>query len=234
MFIKIDPALFDRQSDYLIGVVVAEGVDNLTPNAEIKAFLESAVVSQRQALAGQSAKQIAGFDLYHEAMRSFGINPSRKLMSVEALMTRLLKGDDFPEISPVVDLSNAVSLEYHVPLGAHDIDSLTDDLTIRHVTPDDVFDDPSAPEGSGFDTDEVVYASGGSIRTRRWIWRQMPDGLLSEDVKNIVFPVDGFTANLDTVLAARDALALHLKRFFGCGTRVGLIDKTTPEFQISE
>ena len=230
MFIKINPNLFEKQSDLLIGVVAAEGLDNITENKEIVDFLNSAVAQQMQFITGKVVKELKIFEPYHNAMRNFGISLSRFQMSVEALLKRMQKGDSVPSISPVVDLANAVSLKHLVPIGTHDIDSLIDDIEIRHVKDDDIFE--GGEDSSGYDKDEVVYASGNSIRTRRWIWRQMPAGRINQSAKNLVFPVDGFTSNKETILAARDDLASLLKQHFNCNVRVGYIDKESPAFKI--
>ena len=232
MFIKINPALFEKQNDLLIGVVVARGIDNTLENKEIKELLNSVVAQQKQNVLGQSVKELKEFEPYHNAMRNFGISLSRFQMSVEALLKRLSKGEGLPSISPIVDLANAVSLQYHVPIGVHDIDSLAADLEIRYANDDDIFE--GGDDSSGFDKEEVVYSSGNSIRTRRWIWRQMPVGRTTKDSKNLVFPVDGFSSNKETVLAARDALLSHIKHFFNCSTSAGFIDKDSPSFTISE
>ena len=230
MYIRIDPALFEKQSDYLIGVVVAEGIDNATENKEINGLLDTIIGEQKQALSGQVVKQLEELKPYHDAMRNFGISVSRFLPSIEALLTRLVKSGDLPSISPVVNLTNVISLQYHVPIGTHDIDSLIGDLEIRQIKSDDIFE--GGEDSSGFDNGEIVYASGNSIRTRRWIWRQMPAGLTSKDSKNLVFPIDGFTGNVETIMAARDALASKLQLYFGCNTRLGLIQKDSPSFEI--
>ena len=230
MFIKINPGLFEKQNDLVIGVVAAEGIDNTTSNKEIADLFNSVLTQQKQLVSGQAVKELKEFEPYHAAMRNFGISLSRFQMSVEAILKRLSKGEDLPSISPIVDLANAVSLQYHVPIGVHDIDSMTGDLEIRCVTDSDVFE--GSDDSSGFDKEEVVYASGNSIRTRRWIWRQMPAGRTSSASKNLVFPVDGFSANMETIITARDALASHLNRLPGCKTRVGLINKESPSFKI--
>jgi len=230
MFIKINPELFAKQNDYVIGVVAAAGIDNRTENSEIENLLKAAVDAQKQLVAGKVVKDLKEFEPYHIAMRNFGISLSRFQMSVEALLKRLSKGDDMPSISPIVNLANAVSLHHHLPIGVHDIDSLAGDLEIRYVKGDDVFE--GGEDSSGFDNEEVVYASGNSIRTRRWIWRQMPAGRTSENSKNLVFPIDGFTVNMETILAAREELASLLKQHFNCEIRVGLINKETPSFKI--
>ena len=232
MFIKISSSLFEKQSDLLIGVVVARGINNTIENKEIKELFKSIAEREKQLVLGKSVKEIKEFEPYHNAMRNFGISLSRFQMSVEAMLKRMSKGDDMPSINSVVDLVNAVSLQYHMPIGTHDIDSLIDDIEIRYVKDSDIFE--GSDDSSGFDKEEVVYASGNTIRTRRWIWRQMPAGKISDNAKNLVFPVDGFLSNKETVLAARDALAENFKRFFGCDVKVGLIDKNSPSFKISE
>ena len=232
MLIKIDPALFEKQGDYVVGVVVAEGVDNSSENKEIEELLNTAIDQQKEALKGQVVKNLKELEPYHAAMRNFGISVSRFLPSIEALLTRLVKTGNLPLISPVVNLTNVISLQYHVPIGTHDIDSLVGDLEIRQIKSDDIFE--GGEESSGFDNGEVVYASGNSIRTRRWIWRQMPVGLTSKDTKNLVFPVDGFSGNVETILEARDALASALQRYFCCKTNVALIKKESLSFKISD
>jgi len=231
MFIKINPAVFERKNDLVICVVTAEGINNSVANNEITKFFNDAVVKQKEALKGQTAKSIYDFGQYHAAMRIFGINPSKYQISIEALLNRVSKSGDLAGISPVVDLANAVSLKYLLPLGVHDIDSLAGDLEIRFSNGGDLFED--SEDRSFNEGEELVYASGNTIRTRKWIWRQMPVGKISEKTTNIVFPIDGFCTNIETLFEARDFLAAGLKNFFGCKTRVGVLYKDSPGFKIS-
>jgi DNA/RNA-binding domain of Phe-tRNA-synthetase-like protein len=230
MFIKINRAVFEKKNDLVIAVVTAEGLNNSIGNNKIADFFNEAVTKQKETLKGQAAKNIYDFGQYHAAMRIFGINPSKYQISIEALLNRVSKGGNLASISPVVDLANAVSLKYLVPLGVHDIDSLTDDLEIRFSNSGDIFEDSEDKPNEG---EEPVYASGNTIRTRKWIWRQMPVGKISEKTANIVFPIDGFSTNLETLFEARDFLAGSLKTFFNCKTRVGVIYKDSPAFKIS-
>jgi len=230
MFIKINRAVFEKKNDLVIAVVTAEGLNNSIDNNKIADFFNDAVTKQKETLNGQTAKNIYDFEQYHTAMRSFGINPSKYQISIEALLNRVSKSGNLASISPVVDLANAVSLKYLVPLGVHDIDSLVDDLEIRFSNSGDIFEDSEDKPNEG---EELVYASGNTIRTRKWIWRQMPVGKISEKTTNIVFPIDGFSTNLETLFEARDFLAGSLKTFFGCKIRVGVIYKDSPAFKIS-
>ena len=228
MWIRLDPALTEKIDDICIGVVVAEDVDNRTANGEIQKYLDRVVGGQEKQLEGLSVRDLPELELYHRTFSALGMNPAKYPVSIEALLTRIAKNSGMPSVSPVVDLANAVSLEHHIPLGAHDIDTFEGDLEIRFARENDTAggDGPLEPE-------EVVYAAGSSVRTRRWLWRQTPAGKISNEAKNIVFPIDGFEGNLEQVIKARDALALQLQYYFGCNTRVGLLRKRSPAFKIS-
>ena len=231
MFIKINQTVFEKKNDLVIGVVTAEGINNSIINNKITEFFNDAVKKQIEILKGQAVKSIYDFGQYHAAMRIFGINPSKYQISVEALLNRVSKSGNLASINPVVDLANAVSLKCLIPLGVHDIDSLAGDLEIRFSNSGDLFED--SEDRSSNEGEELVYASGNTIRTRKWIWRQMPVGKISEKTTNIVFPIDGFCTNLEALFEARDFLAGSLKSFFGCKTRAGVIYKDSPSFKIS-
>ena len=162
-----------------------------------------------------------------------GINPNKYLCSIEALFTRIAKGKGMPHINPVVDLGNAISLKYTLPMGAHDLGSDSEDICIRLAKPDDTFlpfggDAEESPESG-----EVVYAVGNQVRTRRWTWRQSEHGKITQASTDIFFPIDGFSDfNGDRVIAARDELEENLTRTFGCETKTGLVTISQPEMEI--
>ncbi len=82
------------------------------------------------------------------------------------------------------------------------------------------------PEG------ELVYVSGHTVKTRRWIWRQSDDGKITEDTCDVVFPIDGFEdVNREQVLQARDELARILQEEFHCEVKTGYINKDENSFE---
>ena len=52
---------------------------------------------------------------------------------------------------------------------------------------------------------ELVYVSGHTVKTRRWLWRQSDDGI-----------------------QARDELAQTLQSVFGCSIKTAFIDRQNP------
>lgn len=76
---------------------------------------------------------------YREAFRELNINHDKYMSSIEAMTSRVAKNKKLTSINPIVDLGNAVSLKYLVPLGAHNIDDKNDDICVSFSKSDDVF-----------------------------------------------------------------------------------------------
>lgn len=67
--------------------------------------------------------------------RAAGCDPTRYRPSSEALLRRLLKGEDLPAIHPIVDLNNCVSVELAVPCCASADGTFTPPVTLRAGRP---------------------------------------------------------------------------------------------------
>lgn len=68
-------------------------------------------------LANDAAWAEAHLSAWAEVFRSFGAKPQRTPCSAEALRKRVLRDGNLPSIDPVVDLYNAISIEYAIPVG---------------------------------------------------------------------------------------------------------------------
>lgn len=223
----IDPVVFETLPTVCVGVVVAKGVDNCGKTQEINALLREAVTEVRKKFAGVNLKEHSAFVCYRESFKKLGFNPNKFLSSVEALVSRVVKGGELPEINDVVNLVNAVSLKHTLPMGAHDLDSMTGDIMVRFSRENEQFIPFGQTEPETVPAGELVYADESQIRTRRWIWRQNERGKITAETKNIFFPIDGFSdCNLDSVLRAQKELAGYLERFWGVRPEQFFLDKS--------
>lgn len=69
---------------------------------------------------------------WREVFGAMGVKPSKYRCSLEALLRRLFRGELW-NVSEVVDLYNCISVLNLMPMGAHDLDMLDGDLTLRHA-----------------------------------------------------------------------------------------------------
>jgi len=222
----VEDRVFDRLDDWCFGIVVARGIDNMKKLDGIKEMLDNSISTIMAEMGEAKIKEHPKITPYRQAFVRLGFNPNKFAPSVEALISRILKGGQLPSINNIVDLTNAVSLEYVLPIGAHDLDLAIDDLAVRFSADGDSFIPFGTATAESPEPGELVYASGSDIKTRRWIWRQSEQGKITETSRNVFFPIDGFSGeNSAAVTRARDELAERLEYFFKCTVKVGFVDR---------
>ena len=230
MKFSVKKEVFEKLPKACFGVVVAKGIDNGKAYPEIDRLLDESIEAAAQHFQGKNVKEASDILPYREAFRALGINPNKYPCSIEALFTRIAKGKGMPHINPIVDLGNAVSLKYTLPMGAHDLGGGSEDICIRLARPGDTFLPFGGITEESPDNGEVVYAVGNQVRTRRWTWRQSEHGKITPASTDIFFPIDGFTDfNQEQVIAARDELKALAGHIFNCETVVGFVDTDHPE-----
>ena len=229
----IEKEIFEKLPNACFGVVMAKGIDNSKAYPEIEHLLDESIAAAAQRFEGKKVKEEPDILPYREAFRALDINPNKYLCSIEALFTRIAKGKGMPHINPVVDLGNAVSLKYTLPMGAHDLGGSSEDICIRLAQPGDTFLPFGGEVEETPDRGEVIYAVGHQVRTRRWTWRQSEHGKITPESTDIFFPIDGFADfNREQVLAARDELQALVKGIFGCEAAGGFVDAEHPEMEL--
>lgn len=186
----VSPDVFDDHPDYRRGVVVFRNLDNTLPDAELTALLRASEQALRERVTGNPADypQIAA---WREAYRRFGAKPSEHRSAIEALTRRVLKPDNLPDINPLVDIGNLLSLRYVLPAGVHPIGPQSKVIELRKTVAADRFLVDAAAEPETIAPGEIVLAAGTRVLTRRWTWRQAADTRTLADTRCVFFDIDG-------------------------------------------
>lgn len=224
---------FDKVPNAYFGVVVVKNFNNKKQYSFINEMLNESIIKCQKEYENVKVKESENIIPYREAFLNLGINPNKYLCSIEALLTRLSKGNSIPSINPIVDLGNALSIKYSLPIGAHDIDNFsTDSIEIRPAVETDEFVPFGSEEIETPEVGEIVYASGKDIKTRRWTWRQGEKSKITENTTNIFYPIDGFKdINEDKVKKLQSELVSILKDKLNLEVITGYVDKDHPVFE---
>jgi DNA/RNA-binding domain of Phe-tRNA-synthetase-like protein len=123
-------------------------------------------------LAGRPESQFPEIAAWRRAFSQMGLRPTQYRCASEALLRRFRKDGSLPSIHPLVDVCNAVSLAYAIPIAVFDLDQVTGNLTVRHATGTETYatfaGDTETPEAG-----EVIFADdAGHAHARRWTNRQ--------------------------------------------------------------
>jgi DNA/RNA-binding domain of Phe-tRNA-synthetase-like protein len=190
MFFSVQKDLFDILPDLTIGMVVAEDVDNTHPSKEIDDLLTRAVEEMKKNFIGDKAQDHPRIKPWRTAFSKLGISGSKFPSSIESMARRVLKGDPFPKINPLVDLYNSVSLRFLVPMGGHDLDTLGGNIHLRFAEGWEPFTSMGGVETMTVPKGELVYRDDREVLTRNWVWRQCEKDKATEKTKNIFIPID--------------------------------------------
>lgn len=225
----VTPDLFELFPHLCFDVVVAEGVSNQGTDPEVMALLGVRAQALFESLQGADLKAHPHIAVWREVFQKLGQNPNKYPSSIEALAKRVAKKPELPDINRVVNLVNAMSVTYVLPMGAHDLEILPGDIEVRLARPADVFIPFAGTEPEALDEGEVVYATGDQIRTRKWVWRQGEMAKVMPESTRLFFPIDAFYGVTDQAARkARDELTALLERYCGAKTRTYWVDREHP------
>ncbi|HEV2579911.1 MAG TPA: phenylalanine--tRNA ligase beta subunit-related protein, partial [Ktedonobacteraceae bacterium] len=169
---------------------------------------------QRAAFADAKPATHPHIAAWRQAYESFGAKPKKILCSVEALLSRTLKGNDLPTINYIVDLYNAISIRHVLPVGGEDLDRLESDLVLTFATGSEPFD--SVENGEAVIAHpapgEVVFADSAGVTCRCWNWRQCRRTQLTLDTRNAYFVLDCLAPyTIEELMCAGEELMQYLR-----------------------
>ena len=127
---------------------------------------------------------------WRAAYSSFGSKPSRYPSSVEALTARVLKGGKLPAVDLLVDLSNAVSVRFGLPLGGEDVARIAGRELLQVARGGEPFLERGTDGAEPVPAGEIVWADDEVVTCRRWNWRQCARTAITLDTRDVAFVLE--------------------------------------------
>jgi DNA/RNA-binding domain of Phe-tRNA-synthetase-like protein len=206
--VAVDPEVAAAFPAYRALILVAEGVANGPTDGASEALLHAAEQAHTDLERATDHPHVAA---WRAAFSAFGAKPSRFPSSVEALLSRALKGQGLPRVNRLVDLYNAISVLHVVPVGGEDLDRIEPPMRLVRAQGDEPFDVREAEAVEHPRPGEVVWRDTRAVTCRRWNWRQGRRTALSDATTRALFVFDRLEpmALADLQAAAAD-LTEHL------------------------
>jgi DNA/RNA-binding domain of Phe-tRNA-synthetase-like protein len=214
--LKLDPRISENYPDYTAFVIYASNLTNSLNDDYSTQLLQEAQIKQREAFGSEKPSNHPHIAAWREVYKSFGSKPSKYLCSVEALLSRTLKGNDLPTINSLVDIYNAISINYVLPVGGEDWEQLSSDLTLTIASGKEPFVtyENGAETVIYPDPGEVIWADSTGVTCLRWNWRQCRRTALTVDTRHAYFVLDRLSPySIEQLMAAGLELIQHLKHF---------------------
>lgn len=228
----ISKQIFEKFPDFICGVVIAKNIDNKGTSEEISQLLREEESKIRKEIVLEGLAQNPFFAPWRRAYSSFGSKPSQFRCSSEALIRRVLKGDNIRHINKLVDIYNLISLKYKTPVGGEDLDKVDGMIHLKLADGSESFVPLGSSETENPDEGEVVYADDKEVLCRRWNWRESDKTKLTEDTKNAFLVIDALQPlTEDVVRTAVNDFADLLKKFCNAETVTFVLNKNNSEIE---
>ena len=152
----------------------------------------------------------------------------------ESLLRRLRKEGELPRIHPLIDLCNAVSVAFAIPVAVLDLARIEGDLQVRHAAGDERHvtfgGDIEHP-----DANEVSFVDAtGNAHARRWTHRQSGLSAVRDETTEVLIVAEAMHAGGDgDVRRLGDAIAQALRDVWDVDAELALLSAQQPVFTFS-
>jgi len=203
---SIDPRVAEIAPGFRAVSVVVEAAPIVNADVAIQA-MERAYKALEAGTAHWADAHLAAWG---DIFRKFGVKPQRTPCSAEALLKRVKKDGKLPTIDPVVDLYNAISIQYAIPVGGENFAAY---VGMPRLTIADGFEEfdtmkSGEPANEPPDAGEVIWRDDRGVTCRRWNWRQGVRTRLDAEAQQMWFileslpemPVEALNAAADDLV----------------------------------
>jgi DNA/RNA-binding domain of Phe-tRNA-synthetase-like protein len=215
--------------ELVAGVLAVEGI---TKDAAVGTQAAKFEAIARSRLATSSEGELPEIRAWRRAFSKMGLRPTQYRCASESLLRRFRKEGSLPRIHPLIDLCNAISLAFAIPIAVFDVSKITDYIEVRYAVGSEVYlafsgeiDHPRPGE--------VIFADGSSrAHARRWSNRQSGYSAVGDDTVAALIVAeamhDGAPPDVQKLIAG---IAQQLDIAWSITARTAILTKDDPRFE---
>jgi DNA/RNA-binding domain of Phe-tRNA-synthetase-like protein len=203
--------------------------DGITADVVVSTDRFEAIAKAR--LADGPESELPQIQAWRRAFATMGLKPTQYRCAAESLLRRFRKEGSLPRLHPLVDLCNAVSLAFAIPVAVLDVAEIAWPLEVRYAAGDEdylTFGGETEHPAPG----EVIFADrAGQAHARRWTNRQSGRSAVRASTGTVLIVAEalhataaGDVAELTAALAAEIGAAWPVK------PQTALLTATAPAF----
>lgn len=205
-----------------IKAVVIEGINNKEISEEYKAWRKEKVASLIEKYKDYDIKSDPIIEGFYELHQEVGVPRRKNLPASENLIRLLTKREELISINKAVDIYNILSIESKLCLGAHDIDKVDGNVTLKITDGTEKFLPLGSEELKPVKAGEYSFVDDNNDVVCWLDIRQVDKTKVTEDSKNVLYLIIGNKETKDEELekVTNDLISLTTKFASGKATIV--------------
>jgi DNA/RNA-binding domain of Phe-tRNA-synthetase-like protein len=182
------PEIWQRFPQLVPGLLVVRGIHaDADGGPTIQRWYDRAGKRLEDQAEGQMPEVAAWRRVYSQ----MGLKPTKYRSASEALLRRFKREHDLPRLHPLVDLCNAASLAYALPVAVFDLEKIEGFIEVRPASGTEQYlsfqEEIEQPEAG-----EIIFAdAAGHAHARRWTFRQSRRSVVESGTAKVIIVSEG-------------------------------------------
>ncbi|WP_174852677.1 B3/B4 domain-containing protein [Streptococcus suis] len=230
----IDQSFWNLFPQAKIGVLLLQNYQNSDQSSqEIVQLLEDSLPLAQAHLTEDVFSDNPVIQVYRKAYQQFKTKKGAR-SSIEALLKRVSGNNPVRSINPLVDIYNAASLRYALPVGAEDLDTFVGNLQLTITEGGDEFyligDDTNQPTLPG----ELCYKDQAGAVCRCFNWRDGKRTMITDQTKNAFLVIELLDIErLDALQEALNFIEEAAQQYLQAETSQFILDHANPHISLN-
>jgi DNA/RNA-binding domain of Phe-tRNA-synthetase-like protein len=214
--------------DLVPGVLAVGGIGAaVTVEARTNRFL--ALAEAR--LEGHAEGELPEIQAWRRAFSTMRLKPTQYRCASEALLRRFRQERALPKIHPLIDLCNAVSIAFAVPIAAFDVARIAGYLEVRYADGSEIYEAFSGETESPRPREVIFADAAGRAHARRWTNRQSGYSAVRDVTSSVLIVAEALHASArDDVQRLVASLADEINGVWALRARTGVLSSSCPRF----
>jgi DNA/RNA-binding domain of Phe-tRNA-synthetase-like protein len=182
------PEIWQRFPQLVPGLLVVKGIH---PDAGVEGTIRQLYERAGKRLADRTEAQMPEVAAWRRIYSQMGLKPTKYRSASEALLRRFKRDGGLPRLHPLVDICNAVSLAYALPVAVFDLERVEQFIEVRPATGTEQYlsfrEEIERPEPG-----EIIFAdAAGHAHARRWTFRQSRRSVVGPGTTQVIIVSEG-------------------------------------------
>ncbi|MCW1410056.1 phenylalanine--tRNA ligase beta subunit-related protein [Rhizobium sp. 1AS11] len=206
--------------------------DGIHADADVEAAIVSFSAIAEARLVKAQEGEFPEIQAWRRGFSRMGLKPTQYRCASEALLRRFRQEHALPRLHPLIDLCNAISLAFAIPIAVFDTEKIAGDLEVRRAKGDETYltfgGESEHPEAN-----EVIFAdSEDRAHARRWTNRQSGLSAVRATTRSVLIVAEALHASAgDDIARLVEAVADALARHWPATPKTAMLSPVSPRFE---